>query len=62
MTYEIRWHVTNLLFRAGLWLAPRGAARDTLVLYLESFSDHIIDTVTSPTHNPDYRMQKGQTE
>lgn len=47
MTYELRWHITNALFRLGLWIAPRGAARDTLILWLDDFSDHIIDTVSS---------------
>ena len=43
--YEIRWHLTNLLFRFGMWIAPRGAARDVLDKALEDYSDHVIATV-----------------
>ena len=55
MSYELRWHATNVLFRFGLWIAPRGAARDTLILWLEDFSNHIVDTVSSQT-------QEGKSE
>jgi hypothetical protein len=40
--WHLRWHMTNVLVRAAIWIAPKGPARDVLLEHLEAFGNVIL--------------------
>lgn len=47
LIWMARWHVARAAIHAALWLAPRGAARDRLMAYIEAFGDEVATAIAN---------------